>query len=574
MFGQLGYRYKSKFIELKASKSKLFIQTTKENASIRKSELEVLARKKSMASFVQMAKNRFIVFDVKYASKKEDYVSNIYNTKNNDFIIVLPRIVLHFKQKIVIDKVLKEFQGRIVLEEIKDNTALLKCLTNNSNDVLQLVKILDTRKGIVWCEPEMFLNYKSTNPLYPQQYYLKNTGQNGGTIGVDINIEPAWNITNGNSDIVVAVLDSGVDRNHEDMGSRVLTGYTIGNTSGEGLPQNINSINSKSHGMACAGIIGASNNGIGLKGIANNVKILPVNIVPNFAYYSYGRKVEGFGTSIQIAEAIKWAGNRADILSCSWGGGEESNAIESAINYVRTNGRSGLGCVVVFASGNAYPHIGNVAFPAKVDGVITVGAINNKGNIWGYSQRGSSMDLVAPSGGIPGDVITIDRMGGLGVNSTNYRNDFNGTSAACPQVAGVAALMLSVNPNLTEIEVRTILQNTARDLGTAGFDNTYGYGLVDAYEAVKKVLELSAFITGSNTICNQETYHIENAPNTPFTWQISSNLQIVGSSTGSSVTVKKIGNGSGYIKAIYDGIELKKYVSVGVPNISFTIRGL
>lgn len=98
-----------------------------------------------------------------------------------------------------------------------------------------------------------------------------------------------------------------------------------------------------------------------------------------------------------------------------------------------------------------------------MNGVITVGAINNQGEIWSYSQRGSSMDLVAPSGNInsSGDVRTTDRMGALGYNEDNYTYNFGGTSAAYPQVAGVAALMLSVRPDLTETQVRTILQNTS-----------------------------------------------------------------------------------------------------------------
>ena len=136
--------------------------------------------------------------------------------------------------------------------------------------------------------------------------------------------------------------------------------------------------------------------------------------------------------NIEIAEAIKWAWQRADILSCSWGGGPASNDITSAINNARRYGRNGKGCVVVFASGNGYPSIKDVSFPGNVDGVITVGAIDNRGVIRNYSQRGASMDLVAPSGGSPGDVVTTDRMGNLGYHTGNYYLEFNGTSAACP----------------------------------------------------------------------------------------------------------------------------------------------
>lgn len=155
--------------------------------------------------------------------------------------------------------------------------------------MLKLVNELDARDDIEWCEPEFFSEYRVDNILYPQQYYLRNTGQNGGTAGIDINIEPAWNITSGSTCITVAVLDAGVDRNHEDMGTRVLAGFTIRNPAGGGEPQNANFLDLKYHGMACAGIVAASNNTIGIRGVASNVNILPVNIVPDAAFELSGR---------------------------------------------------------------------------------------------------------------------------------------------------------------------------------------------------------------------------------------------------------------------------------------------
>ena len=251
--------------------------------------------------------------------------------------------------------------------------------------------------------------------------------------------------------------------------------------------------------------------------------------------------------NIEIAEAIKWAWQRADILSCSWGGGPASNDITSAINNARRYGRNGKGCVVVFASGNGYPSIKDVSFPGNVDGVITVGAIDNRGVIRNYSQRGASMDLVAPSGGSPGDVVTTDRMGNLGYHTGNYYLEFNGTSAACPQVAGVAALMLSANPALTEAQVRTILQNTAKELGAPGFDHTYGYGLIDAYKAVNSVFAIS----GPFVVCSQETYTIQDLPSgTSIQWSTSNgNLQLVSGQGTRTAVFRKNGSGECTIRA-------------------------
>ena len=424
----------------------------------------------------------------------------------------------------------------------------------SSEEVLQLVAELDSLDDIVWSEPEFLSNYSVTNPLYPQQYYLRNTGQNGGTPGIDINVEPAWNITNGNTNIVVAVVDVGVDRNHEDMGNRVLEGHTIRNPTGGGLPQNINSLDLKYHGIACAGIIAASNNTIGIRGVANNVSILPVNIVPDEAHVdSLGRIIYGFGTNIEIAQAISWTWRRADVLSCSWGGGAPSNDITATIDSARTFGRNGRGSVVVFSSGNNWPNTADVAYPGDLDGVITVGAITNQGIICNYSQRGPSMDLVAPTGNASSvsNVTTTDRMGSLGKNSGNYMYDFGGTSAACPQVAGVVALMLSIRPDLTEDQIRTILQNTARDLGPAGFDVTYGFGLVNAHSALQAV-----YISGPSLVCSSgSSFTINSVPSgSTIQWSCGPYLSRVSSQGSNPCTFSSTGSGSSWISAtIYTG---------------------
>lgn len=381
---------------------------------------------------------------------------------------------------------------------------------------MKLVNELGNKTEVDWCEPELLSEIKLDNTLYPQQYYLNNTGQNGGVAGIDINVVPAWAITNGCTDLTVAIIDEGVDKGHEDFGNRVLDGYTIGNPTGLGVPQNVNALNPKGHGIACAGIVAASNNTIGIRGIASNVKILPVNIVPNAAYQDiYGRIIAGYGSNIEIARAINWAWRRADILSNSWGGGAYSNEIVSAIDSARTHGRNGKGAIVVFASGNDYPATSDVAIPGNVNGVITVGAINNSGTIWNYSQRGSSMDLVAPSGNtnLQGDVTTTDRMGNLGYDNTNYISYFGGTSAACPQVSGVAALILSLNPALTEVQVKQTLQQSATDMGTAGFDNTFGYGRVNAHAALLRTISLmNMSISGNTIVCSSNAYSVASLP--------------------------------------------------------------
>lgn len=219
------------------------------------------------------------------------------------------------------------------------------------------------------------------DPYYPQQYYLKNTGQFGGTSGIDINIENAWAITKGSSSIKVAVIDDGleshIDLKDESGVSRIINGYTPA-INGNGTPQQSND----GHGVACAGILSASHNNQLTRGVAPNVELLSVNIFHSLTSES------------DIADGIIWAvDNGSKILSNSWGYNTTStiNAVANAIDYAISND-----VVVVFSAGNS----GYVSFPGNYPGVVTVNAINRNGNIWNYTGSSPTVDLVAPSGGL------------------------------------------------------------------------------------------------------------------------------------------------------------------------------
>lgn len=172
-------------------------------------------------------------------------------------------------------------------------------------------------------------------------------------------------------------------------------------------------------------------------------------------------------------------------------------------------------------------------------------------------------------------------MGNLGYNETNYMANFGGTSAACPQVSGVAALMLSVRPDLTETQVRTILQNTARDLGTPGFDDTYGYGLVDANAAVRAAIMHGVVISGPSHICDQATYTITNIPDSATAqWSSSGNLTRISAQGAIPCTFAATSSGTtgnGWVEAtiIYNSdtlTTLRKEIHIGpeTPSIHGT----
>lgn len=450
---------------------------------------------------------------------------------------------------------------------VKKKYGVFRVFIENYPELLRISNIIYESGLVEYSHPNFIAeSVKTQNDLlYPEQYYLNNTGQFGGTPGIDINAPQAWAISTGLYEVRVAVLDDGVE-NHIDFDGRVVQGYTEGITTGNGSPGA-----GDRHGQAVAGIIAASrnNNNEGIAGIAPCVNIVPVNL--NFNMGSTGDR----------AESIDWAwdeGN-ADVLNNSWGyvnQGVYFDNVAAAIGRARSQGRNGQGAIVVFASGNSHVdgaaqiRFVGVTHPANVPGVLTVGAIDNNGAIHGYSSRGAEMDLVAPSGG--GNVRTTDRIGAAGYNAGNYTSTFGGTSAACPQVSGVAALMLSINPNLTEIELSTILKNSATPMGTPGFDNTFGYGRLNAQSALSSALPS---ITGTSYICPSATLSVNVPTGGSVSWSVSPTSGALSFSQGSaSTSFTRVGsyNGNATITATITSecgsVTISKSVKVGQSPIN------
>jgi len=354
--------------------------------------------------------------------------------------------------------------------------------------VMFIANQIQESKLTTWCHPDFYAKItKYDDPLYSEQFQLNNTGQvidrRRGVNDVDCNAPEAWTITKGDPSIIVAVVDDGVET-HEDMvtaggASRILSGYTpVGN--GKGLP-----LADGAHGQSCAGIIAASHNEIGIRGIAPEVAVLPINIFTEEETVS------------QVANAFNYARtNGAAVISNSWGYSTcegSFGVLNAAISNAATKGREGKGCIITFASGNSYSDC--VEYPANLSSVIAVGAVTNTGVRSEYSNYGTDLDLVAPSNGEAG-VRTIDRMGNIGYSAGNYTSTFGGTSAACPVVSGVVALVVSAKPNLTAAEITNILYATASDMGTAGKDNEYGHGRVNAFAALKVALGENVAVGG------------------------------------------------------------------------------
>lgn len=476
-----------------------------------------------------------------------------------------------------------------------DNEYRFVCPTDSV--VVTLANRLYDTAYVVYSSPDYYgLGSLHTNDTYfNNQWNLKNTGQNGGTIGVDIKAEEAWAflqkaIGASGGNVKVAVIDDGVEE-HEDFYESggfcvVLEGYTAnGDGTGRPRPNNL-------HGECCAGIIAAVHNNLGIAGVAPYSRIVPVRIVKNSNVFFSRRK---------IARAISksWQDYDASILSCSWGIDDSNDLVSNAIIEAATEGRNGKGCIVVFSSGNDNSSI--IPNPNGLDEVLCVGAVNENGIKPSYSNYGSKLDLVAPGQ----NIVTTDRMGNYGycnnqATSPDYFQEFGRTSAACPHVSGVAALMLSVNSNLTREDVSEILESTAQKVGGYNYSNNNnhpngtwnlntGYGLVDAHKAVVQsfLFGQDLHISGPNTIvwdpCAGYNYSISIPHPEYFTysWSCSPNLTITPTYQNNAYVMAN-GNGTGYIIVyVYSEGRLicsyskditvtNNYYSMGTSSISVT----
>ena len=349
-------------------------------------------------------------------------------------------------------------------------------VTISNDNALDCANRLFESGSFIYSQPAFYRLNVLNNEYYSEQWGLKNVGQFGGAIGIDVNVEPAWNITNGNANIKIAVLDDGVDIDHIDLAENILFGYDILGHGSNGANQD-----PYNHGTLCSGIISAIDNSVGIKGVANNCKIIPIRTILS----------SGIMYDVHYLLAVRLAIDKgADILNCSWNLGNDLHSLTNIIDVATSQGRNGKGCIVVFSAGN--DNSLTIPYPACLSNVITVGSINRKGTKSTFSNYGNALDIVAPGE----DIIT-----------TNINDSYisvNGTSYAAPHVAGIAALMLSVNPELTSVQVKNIIEQTAKKIENYSYNdssahpngpwnNQVGYGLVDAYAAVRASLDVDLY---------------------------------------------------------------------------------
>ncbi len=336
--------------------------------------------------------------------------------------------------------------------------------------------------------------FTPNDPLFANQWHLENAGQGGGTSGEDVNIVDVWDTYQGSTDEVVAIVDDGLEIGHEDLSANVISGQNWDWVDGDSNPT------AGDHGTSCGGVAaGRGNNNLGVSGAAPLAGLV-------------GHRLLGAGTDANEADAMTRNYNLIDIYSNSWGPVDDGRRLEGpgpltedALEDGGTTGRGGLGNIYVWAGGNGEDSADNSNYDGYANSryTIAVASSTNYGEQSWYSEQGANILVNSPSNGGSLGITTTDRTGGLGYDPGNYTATFGGTSSSTPLVAGILALVLESNPNLTWRDIQHILLTTAQKnhpsdpdwlTNGAGYDvnHKYGFGRLDAEAAVDTALTWSS----------------------------------------------------------------------------------
>jgi subtilisin family serine protease len=350
--------------------------------------------------------------------------------KINNELYVLPLEEKNIKAKLAkIEKLKKSGLFDLVEPDYK----LSFDQSSNEKNYISVTKHLPV-DNLMIVNDENLPDVTTNDSNFKSQYYLKQ-----------INATKAWNLTMFENTVLVGVLDTGVKSTHPDLKGRV---------SGDDLDDLIG------HGTEVSGIIAANtNNNQGIAGISWNTQIVSIMVTDEFGQARVSTVASALDRAYQLG---------VKVIQISLSTNQFSFSLRDAIQLAEDRG-----LVIITSAGNS--GVNELRYPAAFDGVIGVGAVDKNNSIESYSTRGGHVSLVAPGT----DVLTTAINGSYAA--------VTGTSFSAPQVSGVAALILSINPNLTANQVRTILTQSADDLGSSGKDDDFGYGILNA----KKALELA-----------------------------------------------------------------------------------
>ena len=437
-----------------------------------------------------------------------DLESNLY--KMRDWIIIIEDDFCHLKFE-----VLFELSQLVDYHQIKTINGVWK-LNFQSGDIAYSILSEWMETGKVWgFYPETNVNYElryePNDPYYisGDQWHLNNYGQNSGNSGIDINPQSAWESYDGEG-IRIGVIDDGVDYNNPDLSPNFVSSLSYDYCDDDSNVMPLDSDGDEEidwHGTAVAGIVSAQgNNSVGISGVSYNSDLVGIRLIAETCS-------SAFSIDESEAYALSHRLDEIDIYVNSWGPADTGNLLGeigplalSALEEGVSEGRNGLGSVYVWAAGNGHQNgdSSNKDAYANSRYTIAVGAVNWKGERTDYSESGSNVMLVAPSHNssawVDPGIFSTDISGNGGHNTTDYLDDMGGTSASAPMVAGVIALMLEANSDLSWRDIQHILVRTSKKVDSSDegwfktyegrdYNHQYGYGLIDATSAVNLAKE-------------------------------------------------------------------------------------
>ncbi|TSB46665.1 S8 family peptidase [Alkalicoccobacillus porphyridii] len=349
------------------------------------------------------------------------------------------RAVVKLKEKDIADAFFRENPDLTIIE---DNCPFYLVEKENI-ETEQLLDDLQHSRYLSYVEPDYRLSKQDAIPndefFEPYQWNLKQ-----------LDLEKAWTQADG-ADVTIAIIDTGIDTNHLELNGKSDQGFNA-------IDDSDDVSDAHGHGTHVSGIAAAITDNVdGIAGVSWNSRILPVKALDD----------NGEGSSYAVSKGIYWAvDNGADVINMSLGDYHDSKILYDAIRYAYEKD-----VVIVTASGNE--NVGDPMYPAAYPEVLTVAALDKSKDRAFYSNYGDHVDVSAPGTSIPS--LFLD----------NQYVVMSGTSMASPHVAGLAALIRSVNPELSNDDVYGIIRDTATDLGAPGKDDYYGYGEINAQRALE-----------------------------------------------------------------------------------------
>ncbi|MFH1747982.1 MAG: S8 family serine peptidase [Planctomycetota bacterium] len=403
-----------------------------------------------------------------------DFVSPVFVDSRGLPLLITPDLLIGFEENVsraAMDQIVAQHvTGTIAEYDFGGLPGVVRVRMDSKNGfaVLAASNALAELPEVRYAEPDMIVRaelfYIPNDPEFPQQWALHQANDQ------DMDAPEAWDIQKGDPGIVVVIMDCGIQQDHPDLNQIPGQDFTQHNTPGGG-PYN----NCDNHATSVSGCVSAIiDNAQGVVGVAPECVVTSAKM---------GTVVEIFGFCTPfmdsqvsyVVNALNWSATSGFHATNSSFSYSESSTLTTAYNNAYN-----AGVVHFAATGNSGE--GTISYPASLSTVNAVGALNSSGAKASFGQYGPGIAFSAPGESIR----TTDRTGGDGYESGNTAT-VDGTSFSSPYAAGVAALVLSQDPSLTPAEVTQVMNDTCVDLGVSGYDTTYGWGFLNAYNAVMAV---------------------------------------------------------------------------------------